>query len=94
MGAAAVVAPFVAIIPPHAVWLIGALGAGAFLAGRRWTERFTLVAVRGACPKCGAALQVKAARLRRPHAIACESCHHSSTLQLPGGALESVAEPA
>ena len=36
-----VIAPFVAIIPPHAVWFIGALLAGAFLARKRYIERFT-----------------------------------------------------
>ena len=78
-----VVAPFAAIFPPHAVWPIGALATGATLARRRWIERFTLQAVDGACPKCGHPLQVKPARLRMPHPVPCDACHHEVTLRLP-----------
>jgi len=86
-----VIAPFVAIVPPHAVWLIGALVTGAVLARRRYIERFTLESVDGACPKCGAALAVKPTRLRVPHPIPCDGCHHETTLRLPD---EVLAENA
>ena len=35
------------VFPPHAVWLLGGLGTGAFLARRRYIERFTLVSATG-----------------------------------------------
>ena len=50
-GVSAVIAPFVAIFPPHAVWPIGALMTGGFLARRRYVERFTLTSLEGGCPK-------------------------------------------
>ena len=87
----AVIAPLVAVFPPHAVWLIGALALGAFLARRRYVERFTLVRVEGACPRCGTALSVKKGRLHRPHPLPCEGCNHEPNLKLPDGAL---ARPA
>lgn len=82
-----VVAPFVAIFPPHAVWPIGALLTGAALARRRYVERFTLVQVDGPCPRCGAALSAKPGRLKLPHALPCEACNHEPSLRVPGEAL-------
>ncbi len=90
-GLFAVVSPFVAIIPPHAVWLMGALMTGAVLARRRYSERFTLQWVEGSCPKCGNAVTVKPMRLREPHPFPCEGCHHESRLRLPEGVLEALA---
>lgn len=86
-----VVAPFVAIFPPHAVWPIGALLTGAALARRRYIERFTLVKVDGPCPKCGAPLSVKAGRLELPHAVPCEGCKHEPSLRVPDEALTGRA---
>jgi hypothetical protein len=60
---------------------------GAFLARRRWIERFTLEHVEGTCPKCGGALAVKPGRLRTPHPVSCEGCHHESSLAIGPGAL-------
>lgn len=84
----AVVAPLVAVFPPHAVWLIGALAIGGILARRRYVERFTLVDVHGRCPKCGTPLSVKSGRLKRPHPLPCEGCNHEPSLRLPDDALE------
>jgi hypothetical protein len=91
MGVFVVVAPFVAIVPPHVVWLMGALATGAFLARRRYVERFTLVSVDGACPNCGTKLSVKPTRLLTPHQIPCDTCHYTSLLRLPEGTLEKNA---
>jgi len=91
MVVATVVAPMVAVFPPHAVWLIGALLTGSVLARRRYIERFTLVSVKGACPKCGDAIAVKSTRLRIPHQLPCENCNHESLLRLPEGVLEKAA---
>lgn len=90
-GVSVVVAPFVAIFPPHAVWLLGMLATGGILARRRYIERFTLQSVEGACPKCGHELRVRPTRLRTPHPLACEGCHHESTLRFADGALEGIA---
>lgn len=86
-----VVAPVVAVVPPHAPWAIGALAAGGYFARRRWTETHTLVGVDGACPKCGEAFRTSASRLRRPHPLECEGCHHVSELRIPDGALPAAS---
>jgi hypothetical protein len=91
MGVSVVIAPFVAIVPPHVVWLMGALATGAFLARRRYVERFTLVSVEGVCPNCGSKLSVKPTRLHTPHQIPCDTCHFASLLRLPEGTLEKNA---
>jgi hypothetical protein len=80
---ALVVAPVVALLPPHAPWPIGALGMGAILSRRRFAEECTLVSLEGDCPKCGQTVTSKRTRLRTPHAITCESCHHQATLKIP-----------
>lgn len=89
VGIALLVAPAVAVVPPHAPWVIGALATGGILARRRWTELFTLVSIEGTCPKCGAGLAVKPGRLRSPHPLPCEGCHHESTLRIPAGVLDA-----
>ena len=91
LGISLVIAPVVAIVPPHAPWGIGALAVGVMLARRRMVERFTLVAVEGTCPKCDEALQVKPGRLRVPHPITCEGCHHQASLKIPSEMLDSTA---
>jgi hypothetical protein len=83
MGVFLVVAPVVMIVPPHAPWAIGALASGGILARRRWIEHFTLERVQGTCPKCGAELHVKPGRLRTPHPITCEVCHHQGSIVAP-----------
>ncbi|MEM7415734.1 MAG: hypothetical protein AAF389_09585 [Gemmatimonadota bacterium] len=89
MGVFAVIAPFVALFPPHAVWPIGALMTGGFLARRRYIERYTLESAEGDCPKCGHALRTKPMRLRSPHQLPCDACHHELILRLPDGALDA-----
>lgn len=90
MGVALLIAPLVAVVPPHAPWLIGVLAVGGTLARRRLGEHFTVTGVKGACPKCGAEIASGAGRLRSPHPLPCEACHHESMLRIPEGAL---AEP-
>ena len=86
-----VLAPFAAIFPPHAVWPIGALATGGVLARRRYVERFTLREAECVCPKCGKTLGLKPTRLRVPHPVACDACHHESSLRLPEGVLKAHA---
>lgn len=88
------VAPFTALVPPHAPWLIGSLAAGVILARRRWSERFTLERVEGACPKCARPLAVKVGRLKRPHPVSCDSCHHQAALRFPESVLQSGSAAA
>jgi len=87
MAIGVVAAGMMAIIPPHAPWILGALAVGAIMARRRWTERYTLKAVQGQCPKCGAPLETKTSRLRRPHPLSCEACHYECALSVPEAAL-------
>jgi hypothetical protein len=89
MAVALLVVPAVAIVPPHAPWVIGVLATGVLLARRRWNERFTVMSVVGACPRCGREYEITPGRLRQPHPLPCEGCHHESRLQLPGAALEA-----
>jgi len=91
IGGFSVLAGVVAIVPPHAPWLIGALVGGAVLARRRWIERYTLESLRGSCPKCGEALKVKAGRLRTPHPAPCEGCHHESSVRIDLAALGGLS---
>ena len=89
-GVVAIASPLV-VFPPHAVWLLGGLGVGALLAQRRYIERFTLLSATGHCPKCGQAFCLRKMRLRTPHPLPCEGCHHESTLRLSEGVLEDHA---
>lgn len=88
-----IVAPVVGLIPPHAPWAIGALMVGGLLARRRWSERFTLEHVRSRCPRCEEPLSVKPARLRDPHPISCEGCHHQGYLEVPPNVLAGHISP-
>ena len=82
-GMGLVIAPFVALVPPHAPWAIGALALGALAARRRWTEHHSLLAVDGSCPGCGDRITLgSVGRLRHPHPLTCESCHHELALDV------------
>lgn len=81
-------APLVAVLPPHAPWALGAAGAGVILGARKWAERFTLVSLRGSCPRCGSDLMVdRPGRLRNPAPVDCPGCHHAVTLTISPEAL-------
>jgi hypothetical protein len=86
-----VLAPLLGLIPPHAPWIVGSVGVGAILARRRWKERFTLESVDGACPRCQAAVSVRPGRLRSPHPVTCEGCHHEGSLRLFPYELDTLA---
>ncbi|HSG48302.1 MAG TPA: hypothetical protein VLA43_10850 [Longimicrobiales bacterium] len=83
-----VAAPVVALIPPHAAWALGAAVTGAVLGARKWGERFTLLSLRGSCPRCGAPLTLdRPGPLRNPATVDCEACHHAATLTIPAESL-------
>jgi Zn finger protein HypA/HybF involved in hydrogenase expression len=86
-----VIAPIVMIMPPHAVWPIGALLTGGVLARKRFIERFTITRMSAKCPKCGGVLEVKPQRLRVPHPVPCDNCHHEANVRFPDGVLEEIA---
>ena len=91
LGITLLVAPVGGMLPPHAPWVVGVLGAGGFLAHRRFHERFTVVGVEGSCPKCSAELTVARGTLRSPHPLPCEACHHEGSVAVEDDALEAVA---
>ena len=79
----AVLAPLVAIVPPHAPWAVGAGAGGLVLGLRKWGERFTLTAVDGLCPRCGAPLPFGGATpLKTPHSLGCEECGNPVILRI------------
>lgn len=81
-------APAVALVPPHVPWALGALGVSFILARRRWQHRFTVEKVMGACPSCGADVEPRPGMLREPFPVSCEQCHYDLALVLPDGALQ------
>jgi hypothetical protein len=82
-GGGLVSAPLVGLVPPHAPWLLGALGIGVYLGIRKWRERFTLVRFQGACPRCGGPLRMKVpVPVRRIHSVPCDGCHHDVRLSV------------
>lgn len=82
VAVALVLTPVAGLVPPHAPWILGVLGVGGFLAKRRLDEHFTVVGIAGACPKCGATLSVAEGRLRSPHPVPCEQCHHEGSVKV------------
>jgi hypothetical protein len=89
-----VLAPIVGVIPPHAPWILAVVVGGTLLARRRWKWRYTLTAVEGTCPRCGAELHVRPGRLRDPHTLSCEACRNDIVLKLPPEVLEAHASEA
>lgn len=84
-----VLAPMVGLVPPHAPWALGALGGGFFLARRRWKHHFTVEAVSGRCPKCGAQVASGKGMLRTPHPVSCDGCHNEASLHVDPAVLEA-----
>jgi hypothetical protein len=74
--------PILFFIPPHAEWVIGAFFAGIYLAHRHWTAQYTAIEFAGACPRCGAALDLKMnSTLRLPERLSCTECRRTSLLE-------------
>jgi hypothetical protein len=90
LGLFLLITPIAALVPPHAPWGIGALITGVLLARKRWSERFTLEQVAGCCPKCSEELNVKPGRLKHPHPLSCDTCHHQSSLEVARVFLEQT----
>jgi len=83
MGGGVLLAPVVGLVPPHAPWMMGALGIGGFLGLRKWRERFTVLAFQGFCPKCGGPLSLPSGTPLRPvMTLPCSGCNHDSRLMV------------
>jgi hypothetical protein len=76
-----ILAPVVGLIPPHAPWVVAALGIGGIMGFRKWREHFTLLSFRGTCPKCGGDLSLRHGTPLRPvMTVPCPGCNHDSRL--------------
>lgn len=83
IGIAVGFAPVAALLPPHFPWPIIVLGSGAYLAAKRWTERYTLRSLAGRCPKCGAEQPLDSpTKLKLPHTLTCAGCRHDLLLEV------------
>jgi hypothetical protein len=82
-GGALLVAPLVALVPPHLPWALGALGFGAWRARGEWRGDYLLHAFAGSCPRCGAPLEVADRYITLPAALTCYGCHAQPMLTLP-----------
>jgi hypothetical protein len=81
-GSGLLAAPVVGLVPPHAPWVLGALGLGGFMGTRKWKERFTVLSLEGPCPKCGEGLAMKAgAPLKPTMTVSCGECNHDARLE-------------
>ncbi|HYW08571.1 MAG TPA: hypothetical protein VE913_16545 [Longimicrobium sp.] len=79
-------APAAFLIPPHIPWVILVIGFGLFRAFNRAREYRTLVALQGACPKCGAQQEfAELGRMRNPHKVQCSSCRWTLTAEVAHG---------
>ena len=86
LAAGLIVAPAVALVPPHAPWAIGALGISLLVARQRWAEEYTLYSFAGVCPRCEERVSLsRPVRLRRPHQISCPSCHYELAISVDLG---------
>lgn len=91
LAAGAVLAPVLAVVPPHAPWAVAAGAGGLVLSLRKWGERFTLRGVQGRCPRCDAALGFDGSTpLRIPHSMSCDACGNAVALHVDKGGLPAA----
>ena len=86
LAAAAITAPILFLIPPHAEWVLLSAAAGIYWFRKNWIAEYVVVSFAGICPKCHTPVEVKAGTtLRFPHGVVCYSCHEHPALE-PGEA--------
>jgi hypothetical protein len=79
-------APLVAIIPPHIPWALLAFVAGIYLAVKQWTGEYVVQRFEGQCPRCETPLPLPpGTRIKLPHRMVCFQCHHEPLLQVDAG---------
>lgn len=78
-----ILAPIVALIPPHIPWVILAVAAGFYFAYRQWTGEYVVHGFKGECPRCGNSLEIKpGSKIKLPMDMDCFQCHHQPTLEV------------
>ena len=78
-----VLAPVVALMPPHLPWALLAFCAGIYLAVRQWSGEYVVQRFEGTCPRCARPLPLPAgSRIRLPHPMVCYGCHHEPVLEI------------
>jgi hypothetical protein len=86
--------PLLLWVPPHYPWVAGAFVAGAYLAYREWTGRYSVHSFAGICPRCGSPLSLGIDRkIDLPHTLTCFNCHFEPRLEVSfahGGEPEEV----
>ena len=83
-GVALILALLVALIPPHAPWLLGVLAVGAWRARAEWRGEYELHEFAGACPRCGETLKLEERYITPPLVVHCDACHSQPQLTLDG----------
>lgn len=81
LGVSWLILPVVFFIPPHIPWVALAFFGGLLVAWRVWQGEFYVSSFKGACPRCGTALALRAgSRVRRTQTLECYGCHRSPEL--------------
>lgn len=84
--AAAITAPILFLIPPHAEWVLLSAVTGIYWFRKNWIAEYVVGSFAGICPKCHTSIEVKAGTtLRFPHGVVCYGCHEHPALE-PGDA--------
>jgi hypothetical protein len=86
LALAAITAPILFMIPPHAEWVLLSVITGVYWFRKNWIAEFVVGTFEGVCPKCHTAVEVKpGTTLRFPHGVTCYGCHEHPALE-PGEA--------
>ena len=83
-AATLVIAAGVALLPPHAPWLLAALAIGGWRTVREWRGEYQLHAFEGSCPRCGEPLKLEERYITPPMLLPCYSCHAQVQLTIEG----------
>lgn len=83
LGVTVVLMPLVFFIPPHFLWPIVVLAAGAYFAYRYWQGEYYVSTFQGKCPRCETDLELKpGSRIRSRQTLECYGCHRQPELVL------------
>lgn len=93
-GSGVALAAVGSLVPPHAPWVLGALGVGGYLGIRRWKERLSILSLRGHCPKCGKGIELgEGTPLRPTVSLSCDGCLHNLELRVMASDTEPPEAP-